>query len=257
MGSLGLAQLDGLVFQRGVEAQERLGLFFNSGLEDGYRSAAYKVLRRLELEGLVRANHFTNLPKCYTLRPDGHRCLKQLWLNTLQNYREIGAETLVKHELAVAGVGLVLSELWGLKVSAEHERFMLSSKTSRRKYQLPDLWISDPKTPKALEIERTQKSEERYKQLWGDYGGGLPVEAVVLYLTDWPNGSRILLKLARKFLLNYIFFAELDDFKASLGRCPFVNYRGDELWLSENPSVLAAPPKASLDDREETIPLRS
>lgn len=234
-GILGLSQLDGLLFHKGLSAEERLELFFNSKFRDEYRGASYKVLGRLERWGLVTVHHYANVPRVYTLTGKGHGVLVKQSLSKLKDYRDSLADSLVKHELLVNGTGLVLSELLGLPVSTDFERHVLSRGSERaassEEFPLPDLWVTDHAQPKAIEVERTQKSAERYRKLWAFYRNNLPSSAVVLYITAFPNGPRLLLSRARKLLADFIYVCSIEDFQAGLGRSAFLGYRGGEIRL--------------------------
>lgn len=235
-GLLGLAQLDGLVFHKGMEPAERSGLFFNSKFQDEFRGASYKVMRRLEKAGLVTVHYCANVPRVYTLTADGYRSLKRRDLAKLPDFRACIADSLVQHELLANGIGLVLSEILGLSVSIELERYLLSrgaQSTSWEDIPLPDLWVSDRGQPKAIEVERTQKSAKRYKKLWATYRDDFPPNTVVLYVAAFPNGAKLLLARARKLLADFIYVCSLEEFKASLGRCPFIGYRGGQITLGQ------------------------
>ena len=241
-GILGLSQLDGLIFHKGLEARRRLDLFFGCKFEGEYRGAGYKVLGRLEKRGLAAVHRFANVPRVYTLTRKGHDVLLKAGLAKLEDYRDSVADSLVKHELLVNGIGLTISELLGLRVSTEFERQVLSrgakKKYERGSFPLPDLWVSGDDQPKAIEVERTQKSAMRYRKLWSFYRGCLPKCAVVLYVTSFPNGPRLLLFQARKVSADFIYVCSLEDFQASLGGCPFIGYRGGEIYLKRRPEPI-------------------
>lgn len=239
-GVLGLSQLDGLLFQKDLREEERLEKFFNSSFRGEYRGASYKVLGRLEGWGLVAVHHYVNVPRVYTLTGKGHGVLVKEGLAKLTAYRDSVADSLVKHELLVNGVGLAMSELLGLKVSTDFERHVLSrgsqKTSSSEEFPLPDLWVTDRTQPKAVEVERTQKSARRYEKLWDFYRNSLPGNTVVLYVAAFPNGQRLLLSRARKLMADFIYVCGIDDFRASLGSCPFIGYRGGQVLLSGRPA---------------------
>lgn len=233
-----MPQLDGLLFPRGLDLRERTQLFLDSRLPDAHRdrvrSAGYKVLRRLEQAGLVAAHRYANLPRVYALTAAGHRFLRDNGLARLPDYRAGVADSLVQHELLVNGIGLVLRELLGLTVSTEFERYLLSrgvQSVSWEEIPLPDLWVSHPDGPKAVEIERTQKSAKRYEKIWDCYRRDLPPRAVVLYVAAFPNGARLLLSRARNLLADFVYVCNLEDFASSSGRCDFIGYRGSRVAL--------------------------
>ena len=141
-GVMELGQLDGMLFHKGLEARERLDLFFKTMQRKDYDGAAYKAMARLEKGGYVREYRYTNLKKVYTLSSLGHGELRERDKNKFAVYRDEVVETLVKHELLVSGIGLVMSELLGLRVSTEFERQVLS-RGHGGDFPLPDLWITD------------------------------------------------------------------------------------------------------------------
>jgi hypothetical protein len=234
-GVLGQGQIEALVFGKEMEAGQRVCLFFDGILKGRHYRSSYKVLKRLEAARLIRLHDFANA-SLYTLTGRGHTYLVQQGLARIPGFRALIAPGLVPHEVLANGSGLVLSEILGLSVSTEFERQVLSrgslqKSVRREEFPLPDLWVTDRDQPKAIEMERTQKSAERYQKLWTFYRNNLPSSAVVLYITAFPNGPRILLARARKLLADFIYVCGLDEFLASLGRCPFVGYRDGEIRL--------------------------
>ncbi|MFA6093769.1 MAG: hypothetical protein WCU88_08450 [Elusimicrobiota bacterium] len=244
-------------------------LFFNSGSEDEYDGTAYKGLKRLARAGLVGFRTYTNLPRIYSLTGLGHRILRREGINTLPACAGELAESLVRHELLVNAVGLVLSEVLGLRVWTELERYQASLqnvKVRRNEQGFSDLWIEDDEQPKAVEIERTQKSAVRYAKLWRAFRVEYPRNCVVLYVTCFPGGAGILLRRARKLMADHIYVCALEDFQSSLGMGPFVGYRGGEVelrppkeWISSgngNEKAMAQTQEEEHEDprREPDIP---
>ena len=250
-GVLGFGQIDGLVIHKDLSEKKRIELFFNSVQRKDYGGAAYKGIVRLEEAGYVRSHSYTNLPRVYTLTSAGHGILKRNGVSRLPSYCGEVAETLVRHELTVSAVGLVLSELLGLRVWTEMERYLASDVRDERVKKsglgLSDLWIEDREQPKAVEVERTQKSASRYEELWDDYRKKLPPTGVVLYVACFPGGSKCLLRRAERLRADHIYVCDLESFKASGGRAPFVGYRGGRVVLvseSERPAPIPAPEPA-------------
>ena|GEM_PF-2165734 len=233
-GVLSVGQLDGLVFHREVGEGKRVERFFNSFNRKDYGGTAYRVLKELELGGFVKSLTYINLLNLYSLAVPGHKVLRKHGLNALPACGGEIAESLVRHELVVNAVGLVLSELLGLRVWTELERYLASAKNvkvRRNEQGFSDLWIEDEEQPKAVEIERTQKSADRYAKTWSAYRREFPRNSVVLYITCFPGGAGRLLRRARKLMADHIYVCDLEDFKSSLGRGPFVGYRGGEVEL--------------------------
>lgn len=239
-GILGLGQVEGLLFPEGLSEMERMSLFFNCKFKGEYTGASYKALKYLQELGLIEVKQYINMPWLYNLAKEGHGVLKRLRLAKLEEIRGPLTDSVVNHEVLVTGIGCVISEFLGWPVSTEFERQVLSrgkgQDLGRESFPLPDLWISDAGQPKAIEVERTQKSAERYRKLWAFYRNNLPGSAVVLYITAFPNGPRLLLSRARKLLADFIYVCAIEDFQAGLGRCAFLGYRGGEIRLGTAPS---------------------
>ncbi len=249
-GVLSLSQIEGLVFGK-ASGRKRLELFFNGRFKDEYRGAAYKVLERLVKRGLVMGQSYVNLTRVYSLTRKGHAALVESGLAGLEDYRDTVSDSMIRHELLVSGIGLVISELIGLPVATNFEHQILKRGEAGQGSPSPDLWVSIGVGAQplggsaqslgggsnAIEVERSLKSAERYQGLWELYryyfsGGG-----VVLYITAWPGLSHKILSLARKFLMDFIYVCPLEDFRKSLGKGAFVNYRGEQFSLGRPQSV--------------------
>ena len=238
-GILGLGQMDGILGWKELEPRKRIELFFNALPRNGYRGTTYKAMIRVEEAGWVTPKLYTNLPRLYTLAGRGYKKLKAAGLTSRDGFYWTVAESLVRHELIVSGVGLVMSEVLGLRVSTETERYLASDLKKKsfglRDVEFSDLWIEDPVQPKAVEVERTQKSRTRYKKLWQDYRKDLPANAVVIYVVCFPGGVNRLLHWARAMQADHVYFCDLEGFKSSLGRGPFMGYRGG--WITLEPAA--------------------
>jgi len=237
-GMMSQAQVEGLVFGNGMDEEKRAELFFNGTYEGKFDAPGYKVLKRLKGADLVSLHGFVNA-SLYALTGRGHAYMIQQRISQIPGRRLSMAASLVAHEMLVTGIGLVISEILGLPASTEFERYVRTrhAKGGARLsgMLLPDLWISDSRQPKAVEVERTLKDFGRYRRLWSDYRAGLPREAVVLYITAWPNGDEAILSRARKLLMDFIYVCSISDFQKSLGTCPFVGYRGGQIRLEKRP----------------------
>lgn len=235
-GVLGLAQVKGLLFGEGLSEIERMRFFFNWKFKEEYTGACYKAMKVLEELGLIETQHYVNMPWLFYLTMEGQAVLRRAGFQQLGEIRRPLLDSLVKHEVLVTGIGLTLTELLRLDVSTEFERQVLSrggeQDARREPFPLPDLWVSDPGQPKAIEVERTLKSMARYRKLWTFYRNNLPGSAVVLYITAFANGPRLLLARARKLMADFVYVCALEDFQASFGRCAFVGYRGAEIRLA-------------------------
>ncbi|MDE2141185.1 MAG: hypothetical protein KGJ84_02070 [Elusimicrobia bacterium] len=251
-GVLGLAQVKGLLFADGLREIERMRFFFNWRFKEEYTGACYKAMKVLEELRLIEAQHYVNMPWLFYLTREGHAVLGRTGFQRIGEIRQPLLDSLVKHEVLVTGIGLTLTELLGLGASTEFERQFLSrggeQDRGREPFPLPDLWVSDPGQPKAIEVERTLKSMARYRKLWTFYRDNLPGSAVVLYITAFANGPRLLLSRARRLMADFVYVCALEDFQSSLGRCAFVGYRGAEIRLRprlDHPQAHPHPPAPS------------
>ncbi|MDE2292851.1 MAG: hypothetical protein KGL53_12280 [Elusimicrobia bacterium] len=257
-GVLGLGQIDGLVFHKEVGEAERARLFFNDYGEVLYRLSGYKRLQDLKRSGHLEAHFYRDFPMVFTLTSRGHRALKAAKLARLPGFRRSVSGHLIEHEVTVNAVGLTLSRLRGLEVRTIRERTEWNRRggwshtTSRAK--VPDLWVSDPEEPKAIEVELNKKSAGLYPGIWEMYRGALPRGGVVLYLTAWPSGPDFVRRQAGRLGLDFVFVCGLGDFRKSAGRHPFTNAWGRTLVLGSEqagaevvrPTVPAVQPKGGM-----------
>lgn len=164
----------------------------------------------------------------------------------MRGFRKVMSEALIDHEIKVNGVGLVLTELLGLRVATERQMVESETKSSRRtkgQEAFPDLWIVDKENPKAIEVELRQKSEARYKEIFyryyrmAGYDGGM-----VLYLTGWPKGPELLWKLAKQWDRPFVYVASLQRFREQRGLCTFTGYRGNGYYFPGQKEELVLDP---------------
>ena len=156
-GILGLGQLIGLAMEQGSDPGQLMRLFFNSSLRKEHWIGRAKRVRRLAKTGYIQGHHFPYRPPVFTLTEKGYGLIKEVGLSRVQGFRHRISETMVAHELTVAGVGLVLSELLGLEVLLARERVEWKGRGGRPATDsrtVPDLWIADDSEPKGVEIER-------------------------------------------------------------------------------------------------------
>jgi len=244
-GILGLGQLEGLVFKKGAASEERTRLFFNEAGREIYTKACYKRLSDLEAGGYVRSQFYLNHRKLYTLSEGGHEALTLAGKAKMRGFRRGMSEAIIDHEIKVNGVGLVLIQLLGMKVATERQLVEWNAKEARPakgQDSFPDLWIVDQKAPKAIEVELTQKSEMRYKEIFYRYSNMVAYDGMVLYLTGWPNGPELLCKLANKWDKPFIYAASLQEFRDRRGRCQFIGYRSNGYYFpGQRESISLAP----------------
>lgn len=226
-GVMGLGQLDGFLFRNEAAEAERVRLFFNDLRREDYWGGAYKRLRTLEEAGLVKTFRAVNYWQVYMLTGRGHERLREHQrASYLHPIRGVG-EAYLRHEIAVCGVGLAMSELLGLPIQATRqiwESFRNRGIASKgdSKLTVPDLLVQDAKGQwHAIEVELTSKSRERYRELlWNRerrWRGGM-----VLYLTGWPTGVEHILGLMEKAQSVRTYAASLAEFRARLGRCEYI-----------------------------------
>lgn len=245
-GVLGLGQIDGLVFHKGLGETERARRFFNEYGEKLYRLSGYKRLQDLKKSGHVEAHFYRDFPMVFTLTSRGHRALKAAKLARLPGFRRSVSGHLIEHEITVNAVGLVLAKLHGLDVRTIRERTDWNSRGgwshNASRSTVPDLWISDPRQPKAVEIELNKKSAQWYPGLWENYRAALrDCRGVVLYLTKWPSGPDFVKRQAGRLGMSFIYVCGLAEFRASAGRCVFTNCEGRTLTLAPDLPFVAAP----------------
>jgi DNA-binding PadR family transcriptional regulator len=235
-GQMGLGQLDGLLFRKEVSSQERVRLFFNEIGRKDYWGGAYKRLRKLELDGLIKARSYINERKIFFLTERGHKALRARGKAAMRHFRRNLSRNWLRHELTVTAVGLMISELGKMEVTTERERFELSRLESRAERadfasHTPDLWVAEGGFAKAIEVELEPKSKQRYKKLWMDYRVVLPRTCQVLYVACWPTGRDWLLRLAAKSMdYSFVWAASLADFRKTLGRSPFLRLKGSNVY---------------------------
>ncbi|MFH1724767.1 MAG: hypothetical protein ABII00_09115 [Elusimicrobiota bacterium] len=225
-GILGLGQIDGLVFSRELESDERTKLFFNETDSAVYVGYAYKRLLKLEKAGLIRKVSFVNFPKLYCITSFGHKTLTMFGRARSPSFRRSISPALVRHEVTVNAVGLTMREILGLDVRSELERISekmnVRNLARMRSLVLSDLWVVDGDVPKAVEVELTQKSRGRYRKLWEVYDECMPCRGLVLYLAGWPGGMTRLCRFAQRFRAHRVRAGSLASFRADPRKCPFV-----------------------------------
>lgn len=234
-GVLGLGQIDGLVFHKGLSDAEKCRRFFNGYGVELYRLSGYKRLSDLKKSGYVEAHFYHGFPMVFTLASKGHTALKAAERARLPGFRRTVSAHLIEHEVLVNAAGLVLSEVLGLTVRTIRQRTAWSprggwSHTAARS-KVPDLWIAGDE-PKAVEIELNQKSMLLYPDIWEAYRERLPRGGAVLYLTDWPSGPAFVARQAGRLGMSFIYACDLREFASSLGLSPFINCDGEPLRLA-------------------------
>lgn len=221
-GALGLGQIDGAFFRTSGDWPERMRLLFNEIDRRDYWQGAYKRMDVLRKAGLVKLERYINHHQTYLLARAGHRLLGSLGRSVLRGIRPTLPETFVDHELAVAGVGLLLEQSLGRRVLSHRHLYATNFRTRRRGERapvLPDIWVAGP-APCVLEVELSLKSPRRYATLFEEYRRRLPHGARLLYLTAARLKETILLHGRAQRMPN-LFVASLEDFRALRECCAF------------------------------------
>ena len=235
-GILGLGQIYGLAVETDVDIENRVERFFNETRRRDYGRWFTKRLSGLYGLGLLQEHFFLNYRKVFTLTEAGHKKLQSLGLSSVMTLRSAVSEDYLNHELMVSAVGLVLQEIHGLAIRTERERdksYRLGGRGPAAEKAVSDLWVAAAR-PKAIEVELTQKSESRYKEIWDAYRLRLPEGATVLYLTAWPSGVPCILKHAREQRAEFIFACGLREFRNACGRSTFTAFNGRTMVLAEH-----------------------
>ena len=227
-GVMGLGQVDGLLFHKDVSEEERARLYFNEVRREDYWGRAYKRLSGLEKSGFVRVRRFPYSWPVYQLTTQGFEFVKRHGRPVFETPSQGLSDRLVRHEVAVAGVGMVLTGVLRLKVQTARQiwdDFYRRNKWHHRTARLamPDFLVVDARDNQhVLEVELTPKSRSRYQDIFYEHRRRLDGrDARVLYLVDWPGGVEHITALSRKYEVVQVQAAQLADFQASLGRCEF------------------------------------
>ena len=219
---LGLGQLVALGMSDQLVRSELVDRFFNKIDREDYWHGVQKRIAALEAAGFIKAHYFHRQPKAYTLTFRGLTALRGG--PSHREGRSFVSAAIIDHELAVAGVGLVLNEILGVPAARETAKAIWKTPPHRGHVAVQnaaDLWISPPPIGMAVEVELTQKSAKRYAEIFENYRRRLGREEVLLYLTGWPNGSNMILQRARDHRAPFVYACSLDEFRAACGRSTF------------------------------------
>ncbi|MFH1724225.1 MAG: hypothetical protein ABII00_06340 [Elusimicrobiota bacterium] len=225
-GVLGLGQLQAWAYWRGGTLEERVRLFFEEIRRDDYERYGYKRLLRLERGGFVRPHICPGFKKLYLLSAGGHEELRARARARFPEHLAEVSPYKVRHTLAVAGVWMSARAFRNVRPVAERE---LRYRWDMRREKplggiVPDLLFQGKEGMQAMEVELSPKAHRRYLRLWQTYGRRLPRGGQVLYLTGFPGGYEMILRLARKHQVWFIRAATINDWKLSRGFCDFNNY---------------------------------
>lgn len=227
-GVMGLGQVDGLLFHKEVTGEERARLFFNDIRREDYWGRAYKRLSGLEKAGLVRVQRSDYTWPMYHLTGRGFELVKRRGGTRFETPSQGISARLLRHETLTVGVGLVLTEMLGHKVSTARETWNTLNKrfphVRDARLAMPDFLAGEGgDAPRhIIEVELSPKSRRRYRAIFHSHRQRLRMmDARILYLVDWPGGVEHIMRLGRKFEVSSVQAAQLSDFRAKLGRCEF------------------------------------
>lgn len=237
-GVLGIGQLMGLGAEGLLAEADRVERFLNKMERDDYELGVPRRLHALEAQGYIRGHFFQRQPKAFTLTERGFSALRDERQVYRPEVRDFVSEAIIRHELKVTGVGLILAEVLGLAAQRQHPQAVWAHAGGRRRLVIEgaaDLWIDSPSQPKAVEVELTQKSKGRYREIFDGYRRRLPRNGVVLYLTGWSGGAAIILKNAREQRAPFVYACALEEFRSAAGRAVFRGaVEGRAVVLCEN-----------------------
>lgn len=226
-GVMGLGQIDGVFFRTELPEQEQIRLFFNDLRREDHWGGAYKRMSALAGAGLIRTWRPTNFWQVYLLTSLGHERLKQNQLAVFSHQIRGVGEAYLRHEIAVCGVGLTMSQLLGVKVETARRNWdslYRSGKLKRgfTKLMLPDLRIADGAgVVHHVEVELTPKSRERYRAMFSERARQT-ADGNVLYLTGWPTGAEQIAHLGTTSQYANVYAAGLAEFRAAPKQCRFI-----------------------------------
>jgi len=247
-GVMGLGQVDGMLFHKEVPGEERARLFFNAVRREDYWGRAYKRLSGLEKLGLVRIRRFPYSWPVYMVTVRGFELLKRRGRTIFDSPSQGVSDRLVRHEISVVGVGLVITELLGLRVSTARQVWDFANRrgrTNQARQAMPDLLVEDASgLLHVVEVELTPKSRNRYPEIFSSHLRRIDLKARVLYLVNWPGGVGQITTLAHRNEASAVFAAQLAEFRASLGRCPFTPSYSRNYMPFILPAKLAPAPEA-------------
>ena len=154
----------------------------------------------------------------------------------------------MRHEVAVVGVGLVLSRVLGFKPMTARQIWddfnrRYSGRHSEARLAMPDFLVDDARGLKhVVEVELTAKSRSRYRDIFPMHRRRLQnYDSRVLYLVDWPGGVEHITALGRKYESSCVQAAQLSEFQRTLGRCEFAPSYSAKPFVFASNQAKAAP----------------
>lgn len=222
-GVLGIGQMFGLGLAQTLSESAKVERFFNKMERDDYKVGLASRLHSLEVAGYVQGHSFLRQPKAFTLTHKGREAISDEPVSR-SDVRDTVSEAMIRHDLKVSAVGLVLTQILGLPARREHPQIVWTKSNDRRQFALEgaaDMWIDTAATPRAVEVELTQKSRRRYEEIFETYRRRLSSNGAVLYLTGWPEGVSLILRNARDQRAPFVFACSLEEFRRAVGRCVF------------------------------------
>jgi hypothetical protein len=243
-GVLGIGQLVGLGLAGTLSEADLVERFFNKMERDDYKLGVAARIHLLEEAGYIQGHSFLRQPKAFTVTQKGLKALSDEPESCRPNVRDVVSEALIKHDLKVSAVGLLLTQVLGLDACRQHPKAVWTIIHGRRHLTVEgcaDLKIESQTQPRDIEVELTQKSKERYQEIFATHRSRQEPGGAVLYMTGWPGGAEMILRRARDERAPFIYVCALDEVRASAGRCLFQGAVPDRtLRLSDRSPVAAS-----------------
>lgn len=203
----------------------------------GHINPAYQRLRMMAKLGYVEHNYRPRFPHVYRLTAGGHALLRGQGLAAFKS--PCPWPTNIRHSLISAGLGLFFVKVLGLSVKPE--RKLLSeawpgrkNASSANEKPLADLHVSNADTEYRIEVELSQKSDERYLELWGKLGEATRQDMPhVLYTVDDSLLAGKLLRLTRSGYFPGIYIGTIEDICRDWTGAVWRNFEGAEFRFKE------------------------
>ena len=196
----------------------------------GVAHAAYRRLWRLASLGFVEHRSSAALAHIYRIGPRGLSLLRGI--DALKSKRIAPWPPDPRHPLMVAAAGLYFSRVLRLPIVSERELWSRRKRDSRfADAPLSDLVLLHRGVELRVEVELSDKGEDRYSALWERLGVGLREEtAHTLYLAKDARLAARLLSYSKNGFFPGIYAAAIPDLDEH-GLAPWRNFAGKELTL--------------------------
>jgi len=232
-GALGVGQLAGFYSKGEHSSGQLMALFFNESFK--YRGRAYMRLRRLQGKGLIQVWRPGYEKQVYGLTELGHRVLRRTQAARLSSFAQKISPRTLEHRIIATGVGLAVGHFLKQEVVTERQAYhrLWRNLGSRPEgFHIPDLVVEANGARFPIEVELSRKEARRYDSIWDFYRDRLQGSDRALYLTRTACVARNLRELAGAKGAPFLYFSDLESFRRTLGRNPYVNCDGQETRLS-------------------------